>query len=364
MKMMRLSHLALAISAGAVTTMLAAHAQAQQCGADADCPKGFTCEESIATACPDSPPCAEGEECPASDAECVSETISSCQSIDCSSDSDCAEGMACETVTTEHCADTACPADGECPKTETSCEPESRNYCVPKYMLPCAADADCGAGFSCVELESCGCSGSSGGGGSSEPSPGGAPSDGGGSDSFAPADPDADPAEVPPSEGSGEEPAERPADDGSCACEPSGEFACVLDRIACASDADCAAGFTCEDNPEGVCWASPDGDSGCTEPDPPMLCMPPYSDLYGGVGRSEGGLTGQPESPSVGPVAGSDDGNPAGESDADDNAATGGEQSESGGCSLAAAGSGSAPWGITVLALLGIVGLRRRRNAP
>jgi MYXO-CTERM domain-containing protein len=359
MNMMRFSPLRLAISAGAVTAMLAAHAQAQNCGADADCPKGFTCEETAVPTCVDVPPCAEGEACPARQPECSSEPSHSCVSIDCSSDSDCADDMACETVTTRDCAQTTCPADGDCPKVETSCEAETRNYCVPKYMLPCSADSDCGAGFSCVERESCGCSG---GGGSSEPSPGGAPPDGGGSDSFAPIDPDADPAEVPPSDGSGEDPAQRPADDGSCSCEPSGEFACVVDRVACASDADCAAGFTCEDNPEGVCWQSSDGDSGCTEPDPPKLCMPPYTDLYGGVGRSEGGLAGQPESPAGDAASGSGDSNTAGESDGDDNAASGSGKSNSGGCSVAAAG-GSAPWGLTALGLLGAVGLRRRRSA-
>ncbi len=347
MTMTRLFSLLSAISVGATTTLLAAYADARQCEADADCPKGFTCEESTATACTDPAPCAEGEDCPARDSGCVSETISSCQSIDCASDSDCAEGMTCVEVEMERCAQPACPADGECPKPESTCEAEPRSYCVPSYLLPCSADSDCGPGFSCREQEACACGGSAG---NPEPSPGAAPPDeGGGSSGFAPADPDADPAEMP-------------AEDENCGCEPSGEFACVLDQAACTSDADCQAGFTCEDNPNGVCWASPDGDMGCSTPDPAKLCMPPYTDLYGGVGRSEDGAVSYPEAPAGDPSSDPGDQNTAGEGAAADDAGAAGGESESGGCSVAAAGA-PASWGLTALALFGLAGLRRRRSA-
>jgi hypothetical protein len=356
MKLSSFSAWALAISAGAVTWgyPMSAHAA---CEADADCPKGFSCEVTEQTACPDMAPCAGGDCRPV---ECDSEPVSSCVSIDCTSDSDCADGMACEAIATNDCPTQTCPADAECPEVEESCEPQQRNYCVPKYLLPCTVSADCGAGFSCKERQSCGCSGS----GSVDPEPG-APDSGGGDSGFAPAE---DPDATPPAEDPAE-PAEDPAEPANraeeCQCEPSGEFACELDRVACDSSADCQAGFTCEENPDGECWAASDGTSGCTEPDPPRLCMPPYVDLYGGGSRAVDGVSSGHES---GAPSGAVSGENSGVGDAegqprDPDAANASSEASSGGCSLASTiGRTRGDVGAAGLLLLAAAWLRRRQE--
>lgn len=363
------------VLAASVVGLLTTSAPALECDADADCPKGFTCESDEAVACPDAPPCAEGEKCE-EPADCVVETYSQCVSVDCSDDSDCASDMRCETIETTSCAtepsagaapnepdgsasdseDTgtekpAVPVDPE--STDNSCTTETRNYCVPKYLLECEVDADCGAGFSCAPTESCACSGSSGS----------APSDGGGSDSADPA-PDGIPAGAAGAASSGGEdpiePDDTASEESSCVCEP-GPPACKLDITECSADADCAAGFTCEDNPEGTCWASSDGESGCTTPDPAKICMPPYIDLYGGYGRDEqadsgsgplGGVGSGEESPTA----------PKGEDDANADGDASDKSSDSGGCSIRPTSSETS-FGWLGMALLAGLGMRRRRRS-
>jgi len=43
---------------------------------------------------------------------------------------------------------------------------------------------------------------------------------------------------------------------------------CVVQPVQCSSDADCGEYLACQASETGACWASSDGQSGCTEPDP------------------------------------------------------------------------------------------------
>jgi MYXO-CTERM domain-containing protein len=127
----------------------------------------------------------------------------------------------------------------------------------------------------------------------------------------------------------------------TCSCEKTGAKVCELIEVACSSDADCVTGFTCEDNPDGSCTRSSDGQESCTPANPPKLCMPPYSGLSGsgaGVPTSN-----------------------RGESEGSDGDRVSDAPRASGGCSVVNAGSpgGFAP----ALAMLGLaLGVARRRR--
>jgi MYXO-CTERM domain-containing protein len=69
---------------------------------------------------------------------------------------------------------------------------------------------------------------------------------------------------------------------------------CQVIEQACEADSDCPERWTCEENPEGVCWAGPDGAMGCEPADPPLLCRPPYYDLGGYPVRGEDDASGNP----------------------------------------------------------------------
>lgn len=320
------------LAATLLTGTVARPAQALECEATADCPKGFECQEVGTADCPDIA-CAEGQSCDVP--ECTSEPFSECTPVECKSDDDCAEGMECYADQETVCGTTPCDPDAECPDVEPSCEEVSRNYCVPKYLLPCEADADCGPGFSCTELEACACSGSAGSaGGGTDP----VPSDGSGGGAS-----DSDPGGA------------TPESEQNCTCEPSGEFRCELEEVACDADADCENGFTCEDNPEGGdCWASSDGQSGCTEPDPAKLCLPPYFDLAGSVDGRGKGLSAGEDSSGEGTGAAGEGGEA---SDEDDET---GHGKRSSGCQIAGAVSGAPAGGLVSLLVLALVVTRRR----
>jgi MYXO-CTERM domain-containing protein len=180
-------------------------------------------------------------------------------------------------VCTGGAAPCAKPEDGEeeCPAPEPEeCTVETVSACLPRYLGVCEDASDCGEGFSCEPAEECSCGGSSGSAGSDGAGPEDAP-DGEEGEAFAPADAG---APIPPDE---------------CTCEPTGTNHCVAVRTACTdatSNAVCPSGWTCEDNPDGVCFSGPEG-SGCTPADPAKLCTPPFSDLGGSRGSDgeEGG---------------------------------------------------------------------------
>lgn len=401
-------------------------AAAQECAADEDCVKGYTCEvvgeSGCGFACPEGDP-----ECaPPEDFECEVMQYKACVPGPCSSDADCEDGMVCHEFEAFDCpvtsgpAEIDCPPGSECPKPEPApepepCEPSTTSQCVPRYAVPCEEAADCGDGFDCVEDIAVSCDGS-----------GPVPADGGGSD---PGAGDGEPAPEP-----------RPAPEESCSEEPLGTFHCEAREVACEADSDCPTDWSCQENysrpacdggsrdpgeapPTTTCPAEmtaiarvcADGSTGkpvcvdgawdhaCPEdaeqgggeepapaPDevpiddcgiddtaPERVCAPPFHDLgWGGFSTAAGaaesgadrGSLNDPGAPSEEPRA--DDGATAG-GDEDQNISMGSgetgmdpEADSGGGCAVSAAGtSHGASTG--VLALLGasLLGLRRRRRS-
>ena len=307
------------------------------CG-DRVCPQNYECKD-FPAACP-AVDCV-GKDCPTST---CNTTVQECSPLPCTSDAECADGMACFT-------------DG------------TQSGCVPQYVLPCQADADCGVGFNCVEEQDCACAGtgssgsSSGSAGSSGATPS-SPPDGGSADKPAP---DADGGAADPAPPADELPV--PPDSGTCTCTPSGSKVCNVRVLACSVDEGCPTSWTCGANPNGVCFANSDGTTGCTA-DPPMICLPPYYDLGFGTGASkgeDGGTTvggGTAGSPSTGmptDLPATDPGS-AGSSHGSSNAAAN-DSSDSGGCAVGhARGNLGATFGFAALAFFGLLGARRRRG--
>jgi hypothetical protein len=250
-------------------------------------------------------------------------------------------------VCTGGTAPCAAPDGGEpdCPEPEPeSCVLETVSACIPKYLGACQTAADCGDGFTCEPEEECSCSGSSGSAGSGGGArPEDAPDAG---DAFAPGDAGADP--VPPDD---------------CECRLTGTNHCVAVKVACTdatAAADCPSGWSCEDNPEGVCFSGPEG-SGCTPADPPELCLPPFHDLGGGgkgVDDGESTSGGVPVGADAGaepPTSGAPNRGNAAEED-------GAMSGESGGCSVSGAtGASSGALLGLALAAFGLTLARRRR---
>jgi hypothetical protein len=350
-------------------------AAAQEACGDSECPKGYTCE-TVPAACP-AIACAPGSECPPCDG-----TVEQCVAESCDSDADCDEQMVCLTRTITECATDApaCEPGTDCGSAAapTDCTAASYSACVPRWTLGCVTAADCGEGFSCEEQLSCSAPGSPGTGtGTGGSTPGSVPpSDGGGepggSEPSEPSDPGDDPKEPPNSAERPAAPTPTPAPDvqnpppgSGVTCEPSGVKACVVIERACSADDQCPSGWSCEDNPDGVCWAKPDGSTGCEPADPAKLCLPPYRDLGGGgYGEETSGGTVTPDGST--PPAG----NPASAGPGEGpvpNSALGTDQasldSESSGCSMVALPGGSASGaGLSVFGALLAFALRRSRS--
>jgi MYXO-CTERM domain-containing protein len=309
-----------------------------ECTEDTDCEAGFTCELVGASACPGAPPCPEGEECPEPE-PCESEEEYACLEapVLCESDADCGESEACAEYPSFDCGTSPTPdcAPGEeCPEPppEEDCVETSEAYCVPAFLAPCEADADCGAGFTCVQGEICSCSGGGGSGGVPEPLP-------------------------VPEEGGGQKDGE---DD--CICEPSGDFYCELIPVPCETAADCEAGFECLSygSSDVPCTSTPDGGTDCPEPTASeSYCVPPeYGDYLENVADDSGApVSGTPESEE----------SPRGDGDAEGaptDGATGGNGADTStdeetGCSAGGAGGSSTLWGV----MLGLAVFFRRRRA-
>lgn len=385
----------LLMSAFALMSVPSGASAQETCATDADCDHGYSCE--MVGGCP-AIDCAEGSDC--EPIEC--DPASACVPVtDCDADADCAEGWKCASHEQADCDDIAEPtcAPGEdCVKPEepVDCNTVTVTYCAPPWALPCEEAADCGAGFDCVEQIAMSCSGSSGGGGSDpgEPTPEGDP---------GPAEADGGAGFAPPADG---DPLP-PDDPGSCTSTPTGEFRCELIETTCATNADCAAGLSCQESPsDAVCTSSggaaPDsagdaagaggagsggagGDDGaaerpappeCETPEPTFACAPPnYFDGYGyGWGYD---LDGRDESTSGGGVVTPDSGSnsdgdpngapPASPTDDDGELASGEEgaagsgmmSESSSGCSATSSSRASGSALLMVLAVLGLA-LRRR----
>jgi MYXO-CTERM domain-containing protein len=230
------------LASGGVALLSAGSVLAQEeCAADADCAAGFVCEVVGVSGCA-APACEPGVDCDMVPMTCESEEFYGCVPAPCSTDADCGAGMVCEvTVTDCSTVSQSCDRDGNCTETMSAPCETSDAQCVYQWQTACEADADCGAGFTCVEApESCACSG-------------------------APAEPAMEmPAMmVPEGVDGGAAPIgaiDQPLPPDDCSCEPSGAFYCQADEIECDSNVDCPESWTCESAPQADC-AGQGGDS-------------------------------------------------------------------------------------------------------
>ena len=337
-----------------------------ECTTDSDCGEHFICSMSTAP-CPAPMPCdsADGAECPEPVA-CEPQAVGYCQPAPpeaCDSAADCDAGLVCVTYTYEICsgadAPSCAPTSESCPEpreqTDADCSTETEGICLPPYLAPCDAAADCGEGFECKAQEVCSCSGGSGGI-IVEP---GAP-DGG-------------------EEGSGEGSSEVPIDD--CSCEPGDVKYCDLIQQECDSDAECAGELVCAELPGGnvsspdtTCATGPDGTTVCEdhdfaedEADATSYCLPADLDRWIGGGGYPGGAQDDSANYEHGPYQPGGQGSSV-DGDTRDvvatsvdrgNAALGGDADSGCGC---ASTQSSLPgsFAALVFALLGMVGLRCR----
>lgn len=245
---------------------------------------------------------------------------------ECTTDADCGSGLGCvESVYTICEGSSASGGEGGRVEEET-CYDYVAHVCAPK---PCATDAECGGGTSCVEFTYVACSGGGDTGGREDPDtgPGGAGGEpgtgtggaagGAGGAGGAPLPPeecvevteaycvppwlapcqlDADcgpgfrcveevicTEPMPPRDGAGGEGGAGAAGGyGGGACEPSDVKYCELIPTPCDTTADCGAGLLCEDFSQWICGGEeprPDGE----EPPPPPVGG------EGGAGGSSGG---------------------------------------------------------------------------
>jgi len=314
------------------------------CAHDSDCVKGFICQTSSTEACSNIA-CAPGEECdlPA----CTPSTVSECVPGPCTTDNDCADGMVCFAESDgEACSTPAqppCPKGAECPVAAvdagSSCTSTTVKECVPRYVPPCNADADCGAGFTCVADQECGCSGSAGSGAVSPP---GTPVVG--PDDSAPA-------------------VDAGVSTPNCSCTTLSTSHCQANVIPCSVSGDCPSQWSCAPSPSAVsggCAVGVSVDGSTTTTDcsnmvvttpTQNVCEPPYSDLDLGGGATElsgAGSTSATDTSGTAPTA-----SPASGS------ASGG--SSQGGCAVASGRSeaGAGGW----LALFGLAAFARRRRS-
>ncbi len=362
-----MKNLAFIVFTAALCWMLPAAAFASgECTTDADCGDGFTCE-SYEEPCAVTP-CADGDEnCTET---CESEEVYECQPAppeSCTSAADCTSDEVCLTYTWEVCDGSApqvdCAEGQDCDAgtgadAEVSCTTESEGYCVPPYLAPCDKDSDCGTGFSCVEAESCACSGSDGWNGEGTDPDGSvdAGSDDGSDDA-----------------GSYEE---------DCTCSGTGEFYCELDETECTDASDCEGDLICDELPWSggettLCTSDPSGETTCEEDagssqEATTYCQPEDLDRWAALGGgSAGGAARLAENDP------SSDGSSGGSSGGGDESAElvssdvdrGGAGADSSGSSDAGAAcastgvNGAAPYGAAgvAVAIFGLFALRRRR---
>lgn len=321
-----------------------------QCDVDADCSNGFTCQVVGGYDCAVPPPGADGEPSPGE--PCMSGEIKMCvppppAACDPSKGSvDCEGGLVCVTYTFEECSGSGrtpspdgaptCDPDGDECTNETqpeppSCQSRAESVCVPKYLAPCQADADCGGGFKCVAEEICT------------------------DDCLAPS----------PGDGDGNEP------DPACqsTCTPSSQKYCELQQVTCSSDADCAQGLSCEEFSYGggeVCTVS-DGDDGSepvcsSEPaTSESYCVPPdWQRWYGDSGADYDAPTSSPRD-----ALEKSTGNGWKIVDAENAASpsTQEDASADGGCQSTGMGQSGSTAALSLLSLFGLIGWRRRKRA-
>lgn len=283
--------------AAATWLALPSIAAAQTCATDADCQRGFSCQQSVVP--PDPAACPRGADCPAVAVPTTAPTTGSCQLAACATDADCGTGMVCHGETFSVCTGGTAPATPPCPPntkcevppaetTPTTCTTMTRSTCAFRWQLPCNTDADCGdASFACQPTVTGTCSGGAGVGagsaGTATPTAGA----GGAAARTAPADI----VTTPP----------------DCMTTTSFPGFCQLRDPACHTDADCPAAWTCVAAPTGggvVSGGSGSGSTtggdgtpppeatttapaaaGSTSTSPGSACQPPGYATKGGAAR-------------------------------------------------------------------------------
>jgi Cys-rich repeat protein len=235
--------LVIGLTAIATTLMVPGLGRAQSCTSDADCAKGLTCQAdpvvqtgaAVCTIVDGGTVCTEMTLPPPP-------PTSSCKAAPCTSVADCGPDMVCNSQTYTTCTGgtpvaVRCAPDADCPVAPApdpvSCTDTTSAQCAYRWEMPCNADADCGAGFTCQPTMMGMCSGSSGtasgsSGGSSEGVGGGTGSTAAPVAVPVPADVDAGVA-VPP----------------TCTTVATYPGYCQAKPTVCAADADCPAGWTC-----------------------------------------------------------------------------------------------------------------------
>ena len=321
---------AVLVSLGALFGSVSARADTL-CTQDSDCAKGFTCQ-TVQGGCSLTPPataCEPGVECDAAAAappDCTGTGERLCEPGPCTTDADCASGMACHATSTESCGTPGCadPSQG-CSTAVTCTTVNGPSMCVPKYELPCTVDADCGDHFTCTPNMGGVCEGSVSGDGAA-------------------------PTIV-------------------CTTTPTGTSSCVPNTIDCKVDGDCPATWTCSGSSGGAlgdCASGGESVDGavtttpCT-PNPaptPTYCIPPS---YGGsfASSSHGSSDGSGASGSNQGAAPT-----SGQSSPTTPQSTGTEGGASGGgCGVGGSPGGGAIWLCAAAMALGLA-RRRRANAP
>lgn len=148
---------------------------------------------------------------------------------ECSTDADCGEDWSCETTEIGVCS--SCAVGEPC---DPSCTTETYSYCTPPPPTPCTADSDCSGSDVCVSYIYDVCSGT----------------------------------DTPAMTCASDEPCEAPVQD-PVECTSQTTAYCVPAYVApCEVDADCGAGFTCEQSEVCGCSDSPDRDE--ADPDAPV----------------------------------------------------------------------------------------------
>ncbi|MCC7541391.1 MAG: hypothetical protein IT379_34560 [Deltaproteobacteria bacterium] len=337
-----------------------------ECATDADCDAGFVCEVVGGSTCA-APGCAPGEECPPPP-PCEPEEFRGCVPAPCATDADCGGDLVCLEVGYTECSGgagaPACAPGEECPPPpppeEPTCTEHVDRYCGPRYAAPCAVDADCGDGFTCVAAEICTCSAPTPSDPPTPPTPGGE-GDGGGEDGGTP---------MPP-------PDAPPPVDPECDCAPSDTRYCEPVRVECATASDCPDSWSCEDIsaptdcarpapepvPGGGGGGEPPPAPDCGEPPPPeLVCLPPY--WTSGWGAASDGsreavdeATGTPGSRPMGPAPAPE---PPTLNPEDPSADPGAGASGGGGCSAVPGETGGGLLAIGWLAALWAATRRRR----
>ena len=354
-------------------------ALAQTCSSNADCAKGLICQADATTTTPVAI-CYDGDAggacTPVGNPPAL---VMRCQLAPCATVADCGPDMVCDSHTVTSCPTS--PGSVKCDPTTgcdagapdpVACTDTISSLCAYKWQLPCNADADCGAGFTCQPSVMGICSGSSGSapnGGTGTASAG----TGGGSGSTGV------PAPLPVAMDAGT------LTPVTCQTITSFPGSCQPKATTCAVNTDCPSVWTCVASNVGTAVsggtatggtatsggsapvALPDGGAPVVVPPPVtttvLTCQPPYS-ATGSTTHDSGSATAI-KSGDAGAVTGSTTppvpatpGNNGGPTTPQTAATTG----SGGGCSLAASQPSSGTvWLLGLLAVLGLALARRGR---